>query len=851
MSPSSNRINPGSALDPRIPAGWAACAADLAAWAWERLVNRTDVWGGYVPLEDRGKERVSAEGEVYKLGATLTRPARAKRGKILLTRAVLERHFRARGPRDVMGLHTTSPEQTSKWGSVEIDHHGEQGTPRELTWKAARGWYAELRHAGYHPLLTDSNGDGGYHLDVIYNRPVPTPDLYHFLRKLTANHFLYGLSAQPETFPKQPRLRPRADGRPVYGNWKRVPGRHHTRDHWSRVWDGDGWLEGAEAAGYILGLTGDPPELLPTGLELEHRVRGYLAKLPNRGEGQGRDDVAYQFACWLARDMELPDAEALRWLGEWDCGNRPPKGAERLAEILGNARNYGQRPFGAGRLTDGPIPSPSANGTGRGHEGDREATEPDPGDAPPESKPEDRLHLTDTGNARRLVRRYGDRFRHCHPWSKDLVWDGKRWREDDTAQLERFAKETVASIYAEALAADPEDRKVLAAHALRSESAKLLGWMMKLARSEPGIPVLPDQLDRSSWLFNAANGTIDLQTGRLRGHDRADLLTKLSPTRFDPDADCPTWTGFLHAIFGGDEDLIAFMQRSLGRCLSGDVSEQVLPICWGGGANGKTTMFNAVMATMGTAYSMIASPDLLLTSHGERHPTELAQLFGMRLVVASETNQGRRLNESLVKQLVGSDRIRARRMREDFWEFDPTHKVFLFTNHKPTVSGTDHGVWRRLRLVPFEKTFWNPDDVGDASELPPELRQDKQLPAKLFAEREGILAWLVRGCLDWQKYGLPLPDKVRVATTVYRESQDLVALFLAECCQVGNPNYRCKASDLYDSFKLWQERSGEGPPISQRRFGDAMTERGYERLASNGTWYLGVGLNSNQTTQSN
>jgi putative DNA primase/helicase len=375
--------------------------------------------------------------------------------------------------------------------------------------------------------------------------------------------------------------------------------------------------------------------------------------------------------------------------------------------------------------------------------------------------------------------------------------------------------------------------------ALESESAKRINAMLDLARSEPDIPILPGQMDGDPWLFNCPNGTLDLRTGEVREHRRQDHITKLCPTPYEPEAQCPTWERFLGAVFPTDDgepdaDLITFVQRLLGRCLTGDVSEQQLPIFWGSGANGKSTLINAVLDALGPDYAMKANADLLMVSRGERHPTELAGLFGMRLVVASETHQGRRLNEALVKDLTGGEPIRARRMREDFWEFKPTHKVILLTNHRPRVRGTDEGIWRRLRLVPFTTTFWDPTDPAkNAAELPAGLRQDKRLGDKLAAEHKGILAWLARGAMDWWRDGLTLPEKVRAATTEYREAEDLLAQWIDEACVTGSGAYRCKASELYVSFREWCERTGE-EVVSQTSFGDGLNERGFERRKTGG-----------------
>jgi putative DNA primase/helicase len=394
-------------------------------------------------------------------------------------------------------------------------------------------------------------------------------------------------------------------------------------------------------------------------------------------------------------------------------------------------------------------------------------------------------------------------------------------------------------VSSETLKAEAAQLQKVLAHCLKSESAPRINAMLDLARSEPGIPVLPEELDRDPMLLNCKNGTLDLRTGILRDHCRDDLLTKLCPTAYRPEAACPTWERFLTDIFPatgdaaeqpGNLDLIGWLQRLLGYCLTGDVSEQVLPIFWGQGANGKSTLLNAVQGVLGPDYTMKAPPDLLMVKRGESHPTERADLFGRRFVVAVETEAGGRLAEALVKELTGGDRIRARRMREDFWEFDPTHKVILCTNHKPKIRGADHAIWRRPRLVPFTVIF--PDD-----------RQDKKLPEKLRAEAEGILAWMVRGCMDWQRAGLGMSGDVDRATAAYRSEQDVVATFVTECCVTGSPEYRIRASELYGRFKRWCEEAGESAVVSRQDFGTSLSAMdGVERFTNNGTWYRGIGL---------
>ena len=292
-----------------------------------------------------------------------------------------------------------------------------------------------------------------------------------------------------------------------------------------------------------------------------------------------------------------------------------------------------------------------------------------------------------------------------------------------------------------------------------------------------------------------------------------------------------------------DPELAGWLRRLLGYGVTGDVSEQQLPFAHGAGANGKNTLTEAIAGALGP-YAMQAPDHFLMAKSQEQHPTELADLYRKRLVVANETERGKRFNESLVKKLTGGDRVRARRMREDFWEFAPTHKVLVCGNHKPEVLGTDHALWRRLWLVPFDATFYDrADDVPAGKREPGRWVKDTKLPARLAAELPGVLAWLVRGCLEWQRRGLhPLPKRVEAATRAYRSEMDTLAAFLKERCQEG-PNCSVFATPLWEAFKAWCDQAGEQPG-KQREFGQRMTERGFHRRDSTGgrARYYGVGL---------
>ena len=274
------------------------------------------------------------------------------------------------------------------------------------------------------------------------------------------------------------------------------------------------------------------------------------------------------------------------------------------------------------------------------------------------------LHLTDTGLAERFAKQHGANVRYLYPWLQWLAWDGKRWNPDCTGIVEQFAKATARSILHEAADEPDGDRcKELTSFALRAESAVRRSAMLRLAQSEPGIPILPDELDRNWWLLNLPNGTLELCDGTLRKHRREDRITKLSPVEYHADAECPTWLQFLADIFRGNVALVNFVQRLLGYCLSGDTSEQILPIFWGTGANGKSTLIGTMLNMLGEDYAIKAANDFLLAKRTE-HPTERADLHGKRLVACVETGEGRRLDETLVKDLTGNDKIRARRMRE-------------------------------------------------------------------------------------------------------------------------------------------------------------------------------------------
>ena len=415
----------------------------------------------------------------------------------------------------------------------------------------------------------------------------------------------------------------------------------------------------------------------------------------------------------------------------------------------------------------------------------------------------------DLGNAQRLLDRRMQDLRYVPEWGRWLVWDGKRWQRDKLGRVVEYAKDVVLHIHEEALAApNSEMQTKLLQWSQRSQSLYSIKAMIKLA--ETTLALYADRLDANPSLLTVENGTLDLNTGELRPHKRGDRITKMAPVAYDAKADCPTWEAFLKRIMDGNGELIRFLQRAIGYSLTGDVSEQALFFLYGTGANGKTTFLNTVLELLGD-YGKQAAPDLLVVQRGESHPTGIADLVGTRFAASVEVEEGKRLAETLVKQLTGGDRVKARFMREDFFEFMPTHKIFLAANHKPVIRGTDHAIWRRIRMIPFAVTF-----------LPEE--QDRTLAAKLRTELTGILAWAVRGCLDWRRLGLNPPADVTEATETYREEMDQLGGFLGDCCIMGSTAKVAK-KDLYETYESWCKDAGD-EPLPKRIFGTRLTGRG-------------------------
>ena len=442
--------------------------------------------------------------------------------------------------------------------------------------------------------------------------------------------------------------------------------------------------------------------------------------------------------------------------------------------------------------------------------------------------------LSDLGNAERLVAWHGTYFRRVPVWDSWLAWDSCRWAIDNTGAVDRLAKLTVRSMYERLPALDKKEAVALLKWAQKSEQAGAISAMMFLARTEVGIPIDHDMLDTDEWSLNVANGALDLRTGKLRAHRQEDLCTKLSPVAYDPDARCPQWLAFLEHIFAGDLELIEFVRRAVGYSLTGNTSEQCLFLCHGPGRNGKSTFLKVISAVLGKDYAQQAPAEMLLTRKRDGANHDQARLRGARLVTAAETPEGRRLDENLVKQLTGQDEITARELYKSFFQFTPVLKLWIATNHKPDIKGTDLAIWRRIKLIPFSVTI-------------AEAQVDPHLGEKLAAELPGVLAWALDGCISWQHGGLTSPVAVVAATTQYRADMDQIGRFIAECCEVGQ-HRAVKATDLFAAYRSWTVENGE-PTVTHPKFRNQLVERSYTYLlrgsdsgSRNGNTWRGIGL---------
>lgn len=470
-----------------------------------------------------------------------------------------------------------------------------------------------------------------------------------------------------------------------------------------------------------------------------------------------------------------------------------------------------------------------------------ETTAPDPIEAARVGTP---YAQTDLGNAERLVARHGDAILWDTARGAWRTWDGRRWALDTALRVNALAAKTARAIRQEAAACpggNGEGRDLglkLFQHAVRSEARDRLAAMIEVAKARPGIAVAANTLDADPWALTVLNGTIDLRTGTLRPHNRADMITKLAPVEYRPGHRDPRFEQYLVDTTGGDAELAAFLQVAAGYTLTGDTSEEVLFLVFGPEAAGKTTFLEFMRTILGE-YSRVVQADLLTRQRDARGAgaasPELAALAGARLAAASEMEQGREIAEALAKNLTGGEAITARHLYSPIFEFHPQFKLWMALNHCPRVSADDGALWRRILRIGFEHA------------VPPE-RRDKTLKPYLRNPAGGapaILTWAVEGCLRWQKEGLIVPEAVKRSTAAYRQESDPLAAFMEDCIVFTEGPVWTAWSDLWSAYHEHAEENGtaEKYRVSPKRLQDRLRAYGCisERRHAGRGW-LGVAL---------
>jgi P4 family phage/plasmid primase-like protien len=458
--------------------------------------------------------------------------------------------------------------------------------------------------------------------------------------------------------------------------------------------------------------------------------------------------------------------------------------------------------------------------------------------------------FTDLGNAERLTSRHCDKLRYSFEAGEFLFWTGKIWTLARHGEAHTLGKETIRSIpewNLEALkksfatAGTDQEKTAIVKKIKKEEAAEKFAFnsekstrfnsMMNLAKSEKEMIISLDDFDKGKWLFNCSNGTLDLRNGDLKPHSREDYLTKLSPVNYDSGAQSPVWEKFLSEVFGGDDDLIAFMQRSVGYAMTGDTSQECFWIMYGTGGNGKGTFIKTVSAVL-SEYAKTASFPLLCTPSSRQSDmalNQLAFLKGSRFVAASEGEENAVMSESNIKNAVAPDdgKIMARFKYQNLFSFEPEFKIWLASNYKPIIKGTDDGIWRRVMAIPFNQKF-----KGE--------KNDTSLKTKLSTELPGVLNWMLSGCLKYQETGLCPPDAVRLASEAYRNEMDWVSAFTGECCVIS-PVAKVPCADLYKKYLEWHDGRDFEKKTS---FNKKIEERGFTRKRGSGNkmCFFGIGI---------
>ena len=440
---------------------------------------------------------------------------------------------------------------------------------------------------------------------------------------------------------------------------------------------------------------------------------------------------------------------------------------------------------------------------------------------------------TDVGNAERLMEAHGDDIRHVYEYKSWIYWKDNIWITDQTGHMDRLAKQVAKSIFLEAEnETDEIVQKALHRHAFASESQKRLSSTVDVATTEKGAAISQSTLDSDPYLLGVKNGTVDLKTGGLIPSTKDQMITKQVNVEFDTNAQCPVWENALSQMMAGDQDVVEYLQRAVGYSLTGDTREHLLFFLHGFGENGKSVFINIIQRLLHDYAAQTPVATIMKKAKGSI-PNDIARLKGARFVSTTETEEDSRVGDAEIKHMTGGDIVTARFLHKEYFEFTPQFKLWVSGNYKP-ILGEDHGIWRRLILIPFEVTF-------------DKRTRDDQLESKLFQELPGILNWAIKGCLKWQSQSLKdnPPKKISNATNEYKADNDRIDSWTYDCC-AKDPSFIAKSSELYESFRNWAFSNGESG-MGHRTFSQKMVERKYTRKRTNkGVIFIGIELSIKQ-----
>lgn len=446
-------------------------------------------------------------------------------------------------------------------------------------------------------------------------------------------------------------------------------------------------------------------------------------------------------------------------------------------------------------------------------------------------------HLTDIGNGLRFVHATRGRLHYVAEWKSWVVWDGKRWAHGDDAAVVKLAHKVALSIYDDISKEDDDKRrKELIKWALASESAVRIDAMMKTAR--PYLTVPASQFDTHPHLLTVANGVVNLKDGTLSPHDSSLMLTKMVGIDYHGATPTPRWNAFLRTVMDGNDELVQYLKVAMGYTMTGSTDEHCLFFLYGVGANGKSTFLEAMRLVMGDYYVTTSVEALLATDYTGGATPYVAGLQGMRCAMASEMPEGRRFNESLVKDVTGGGMLTARHLYGAPFQFMPSHTLWISGNYRPRITGTDDGIWRRLRVIPFTVS------------IPPERRRPmSDIMADFVEEQSGILAWVIQGAIHWYDWGLPKVDAIDKAVMEYRGEEDIVARYIADRCVIGHGMTVVKTK-LFEDWTTWLEEENEvaAEKWQQRRFTENLLRKGITLGGQGRMQYIGIGLRSDRET---